>query len=135
MAKSISIQELNEELNKISQEEFERYKELINKVDEDTKKQAIDLVKSKSPTGKTKRKRRYKNGWTSTTEKGNLMNRVIIHNAKDWQLTHLLEDGHFIFNQHGGAYGRTKEQPHIEPTQEEIDEIYYNNLINIIKGE
>lgn len=56
-----------------------------------------------SPKNKRSSKRRgqYAKGWTVQDETGG----AYVYNATDWQLTHLLEDGHRIFNRFGGSYG------------------------------
>lgn len=85
----------------------------LKKVEIDTKKR----LKETSPSGNIKRKVKYKDSWASKTLKGRLGNTKIIYNRQG-QLTHLLERGHFKYNQHGGPYGgRTKAQSHIEPAQ------------------
>ena len=42
---------------------------------------------------------------------------VIVHNRTDYQLTHLLENGHVIRNKKG-EYGRTRPIKHIAPVAE-----------------
>lgn len=57
----------------------------------------------------------YAKGWTSEiTSATNTGIRVKVHNATDWQLTHLLEDGHA--NVSGG---RTAAHPHIAAAAEQ----------------
>ena len=48
---------------------------------------------------------------------------VIVHNRTDYQLTHLLENGHVIRNKKG-TYGRTSGIKHIKPVEEwAVDEL------------
>ena len=42
---------------------------------------------------------------------------VVIHNRTDYQLTHLLENGHVIRNKKG-TYGRAPAHKHIKPVEE-----------------
>lgn len=44
---------------------------------------------------------RYAKGWRVNNE-GDY---AYVYNATDWQLTHLLEDGHRVFNRFGGPFG------------------------------
>lgn len=60
----------------------------------------------------------YARGWalkkitnTGTTET------VVVHNKTDYQLTHLLENGHRIVNKKG-EWGRTNGIKHIKPVEE-----------------
>ena len=41
----------------------------------------------------------------------------IVHNSKNYQLTHLLEDGHVVVNKHG-VVGRASAHKHIEPVRD-----------------
>lgn len=48
---------------------------------------------------------------------------VVVHNRTDYQLTHLLENGHVIRNKKG-AYGRAPGHKHIKPVEDwAIDEL------------
>ena len=77
-------------------------------------KEAVSKLKSTSP----KKTGDYAKGWKLKRERGNNgINDVTIHNATDWHLTHLLENGHVIRNAKG-TYGRTSGQKHIKPVEE-----------------
>lgn len=56
----------------------------------------------------------YAKGWRKKKERDGS---VIVHNATDYQLTHLLENGHVIANK-WGTYGRTNGIKHIAPVEE-----------------
>lgn len=50
------------------------------------------------------RKGKYAKGWRFSAEEGaGRTGEVYIYNQTDWQLTHLLEDGHDIKNRFGGG--------------------------------
>ena len=102
-------------------------KELMDQVDKDVKnsakrnidkvsKESVQKLKNTSPvkTGS------YAKGW-GTKKQGEMD--VIVHNRTDYQLTHLLENGHVIKNKKG-TYGRTHGIKHIAPVEEwAVDEL------------
>lgn len=53
----------------------------------------------------------------------------VIHNKTDYQLTHLLENGHV--NRDGG---RMPGYPHIRPTEEEVNKLYVDEVEKVIRG-
>ncbi|WP_312093789.1 HK97 gp10 family phage protein [Niallia sp.] len=82
---------------------------------EELGKEAVKELKKKSP----KQTGSYKKGWRLKKEK----DRVIVHNATDYQLTHLLEKGHA--NRDGG---RTPPQVHIAPVEEKTVDEYIERV-------
>ena len=98
--------------------------DLLDAVDRETKaairkdfnavaKECVQKLKSTSP----KRSGSYASGWTVKKEGDD----YIVHNKTDYQLTHLLENGHVIRNAKG-EYGRTKAHKHIEPVEQWANE-------------
>ena len=82
--------------------------EVMKAIDEESKK-AIKELRDRSPklTGD------YAKGWTSkNTYKGKYSKVNTIHNKTDYQLTHLLENGHAKRNG-----GRVAAIPHIKPVE------------------
>ena len=79
-------------------------------------KETVQRLKNTSP----RKYGDYAKGWkVSKKEKADL----VVHNATDYQLTHLLENGHAIVNKKG-EYGRTHPIKHIEPAEEwAVDEL------------
>ena len=62
----------------------------------------------------------YARGW-GVKRQGDMD--VIVHNRTDYQLTHLLENGHVIRNKKG-TYGRARGIKHIAPVEEwAVDEL------------
>ena len=79
-------------------------------------KEAVQKLRTDSP--KRPGKGQYARGWRVKREKGALgINSVIVHNATNYQLTHLLEYGHIVRNKYG-TYGRASAIPHIKPVEE-----------------
>lgn len=74
-----------------------------------TADEAVDKLKNTSP----KKTGSYAEGWT-VTEEGK--DNYVVHNATDYQLTHLLENGHVIRNKKG-TYGRAPAHKHIKPVE------------------
>ena len=88
------------------------------------KQGAYDL-KANSP----KRTGDYKKGWRVKTTKGKGFVSCIIHNATNYQLTHLLEKPHLKRN---GEL--TTPKVHIAPVEEKSIKQYEQEVINIIEN-
>ncbi|PEE39390.1 HK97 gp10 family phage protein [Bacillus pseudomycoides] len=99
--------------------ELQRYSNVIEEDIETAKVEVADNLvgelKQKSPklTG------RYRKGWRSTKQG----NKIIVHNAIAYQLTHLLEKGHAI---KGG--GRVSAKVHIAPAEERAVNDFINRV-------
>lgn len=79
-------------------------------------KEAAQKLKNTSPV----RTGSYASGW-GTKKEGDMD--VIVHNRTDYQLTHLLENGHIIRNKKG-TYGRVPGIKHIKPVEDwAVDEL------------
>lgn len=96
-------------LQEFSNEKIKKIKEIIS----EKSKECAKNIKKDSP----KRNGKYAKGWTATKQfEDNLNISYVVHNKTDWQLTHLLENGHA--NRDGS---RTEGIPHIEPNCEKIE--------------
>ena len=98
------------ELTEYSQDVTDQLKADVKSV----AKQCAKDIRQKSPvlTGS------YKKGWRSKVQyEGREDIRMTVHNATDYQLTHLLEFGHA---KAGG--GRVEGHPHIRPAEEKAEE-------------
>lgn len=113
MAKTESVAaQMKELLDEVNEDVQDSAKKNINLV----AKESVQKLKNTSPvkTGS------YAKGW-GTKKQGDMD--VIVHNRTDYQLTHLLENGHVIRNKKG-TYGRTRGIKHIEPVEEwAVDEL------------
>ena len=69
-------------------------------------KEGARYLKETSPVSATgSRRGRYARGWRSSIEEpAGTAGEAYIYNKTDWQLTHLLEDGHEKKNRFGGPY-------------------------------
>ncbi len=102
-------------------------KELLDEINKDVEdsakknmstvaKESAQKLKNTSP----RRSGSYAKGW-SVKKQGDMD--VVVHNRTDYQLTHLLENGHVIRNKKG-TYGRTNGIKHIAPVEEwAVDEL------------
>ena len=89
--------------------------EVLNKDIDEVSRESVQKLRNNSPRRASgKNAGRYARGWTV---KKNRDGDVIVHNKTDYQLTHLLENGHVIRNKKG-TYGRTRGIKHIAPVEE-----------------
>lgn len=101
--------QLAEILDQYSEEIKKDAKEAIEK----TAKETVQRLKSTSPRRMRGRKH-YANGWKAKADGTG----YVVYNATKPRLTHLLEKGHAIANQHGSLPGRVPAQPHIAPAED-----------------
>lgn len=89
----------------------------------DTSKTALQELRSAHPSGSGRYGSwdKYNRGWTVKKTKRDKT--ATIHNATDYQLTHLLEKGHAKVNG-----GRTGAFPHIAPVAEKCEDALLKNI-------
>ena len=107
MAKTESVTaQMAELLDEVDKEVQQSAKKGIDGVS----KESVQKLRNTSPvkTGS------YAKGW-STKKQGDMD--VVVYNRTDYQLTHLLENGHVIRNKKG-TYGRAPAHKHIKPVEE-----------------
>ena len=113
--KSVSIQ-----MNMILDEYSDKVNEVLKESANQTADEAVEKLRNTSPrkTGD------YAAGWTVKKEhNGN----VIVHNSTNYQLTHLLENGHVIRNKKG-TYGRAPAHKHIKPVESWANKEYQRRI-------
>ena len=103
-----------DQLDKILSDYAGDVKGITNNAINVVSKQAVSRLKEKSP----KKTGDYSKGWTAKKQHGlgGIVD-IVVHNKTDYQLTHLLENGHVKKNQYG-EYGRTTPKVHIKPVEE-----------------
>ncbi len=116
-----SILDVNDILNEYSVD----IQNSITKAAEQVAKSGADKLKSSSP----KKTGKYAKGWRVKTTKSKGEVSSIIHNATDYQLTHLLEHPHLKRN--GGL---TTPKVHIKPVEESCIKQYETQVENVIKN-
>lgn len=99
--------------------------EAITQEAQNVAKKGVAELKNTSP----KRTGKYRKGWRVKTDKGRGFVECIIHNATDYQLTHLLEKPHALRN--GGT---SRPQVHIAPVEQQCVSEYQKNVESIIKN-
>ncbi len=115
------ILEISDILNEYSSD----IQEAITEEAQTVAKEAVSELKNTSP----KRTGDYRKGWRTKTIKGKGFVTSIVHNATDYQLTHLLEKPHLKRNG-----GMTTPKVHIAPVEEKAVKEYEKDVENIIKN-
>lgn len=129
MAKKVTIDNLQSEIDKILDEYADDLQANINKVTKKIGQKGVQALRNQSKAtfdGKT-----YASGWTATTEEHRLYTTVIIHNRKQAGLAHLLENGHVKANG-TGRYGMWNGREHIAPVEQELVATYEREVKSII---
>lgn len=118
---SVSVQ-MKELLDEINLEVKEATKDGIQEIS----KESVQKLRNTSPrkTGS------YAKGWAVKRESEL---EVVVYNRTDWQLTHLLENGHRIVNKKG-EYGRVNGVKHIAPVEEWAADALPVKILGGIKG-
>lgn len=89
------------------------YEEIIKKYAEKAK----NTLRSESPkSGRPNRSTPYWTGWTISAKKVRKGLRLTVWNETNWQLTHLLENGHWISNRAHPNISWSPPIKHIRPT-------------------
>lgn len=103
--------------------------EVVEESAEITQKEMVKKLKEISPKGK---RGKYSKGWKVKKVKGNLGISYIIYNSEAG-LTHLLNNGHAIANQHGKYKGRVKGDGHISKAEEYGKNIFIEEINKRLK--
>lgn len=112
--------------------ELEEYRDItdeaVQKGVSETAKEAVRELRNAHPAGSGKYgswDKSYNKGWKvmQTKTDKRYHRKATIHNATDYQLTHLLEKGHAL---HQG--GRTQAFPHIAPVAEKCEDELLQNM-------
>lgn len=109
--------DLSKEINKILQDYASDVDRAMLSAEDEVADEAVRKLKATSPKkAKGKGAGRYAKGWKIDQKAKKTYAQTIIHN-KEYQLTHLLENGHDIVRD-GKVVGHAKAQPHIKPVEE-----------------
>lgn len=105
MAKSL-VAEINEVLDDFYQVVRDEFEGAAKDVADEAVRQ-LKAVQWKTKTGKN-----YSRGWKVKKERWGT---YTVHNSTNYQLTHLLENGHAVVNSKGDTGKRAEAHKHIEP--------------------
>lgn len=106
-----------EQLDDIFEEYAESLETAKDVAAEKTAKETAKELKSVSPVGTGPRAGKYARGWRSReTDDG-----YVVYNATDWQLTHLLNNGHDLYL-HGNHIGYLQGDDHIGKVEKKMNE-------------
>lgn len=133
METTVSPEEIPEALFKHLRRYAQGIAEAVDELTVETANQLKNQIKADSP----KRTGAYRRGWVSKTiseQRGR--RKGIVYNKEKPQLTHLLENGHYIKrkNTEDWALGYAFGKPHIEPNKERINEKYLKKVEDIIRN-
>lgn len=128
MSKKVKVDNLANEILKALNEYAEFTDEAVDKGVSETAKEAVKELQNAHPSGSGQYgswDKSYNKGWKvmQTKTDKRYHKKATIHNATDYQLTHLLEKGHAL---RGG--GRTRAFPHIAPVAEKCEDELLKNI-------
>ena len=118
-----TIDGLPSAINDILEEYTKEVKEVVGECGQKVSKDAVGLLKTKSPKRNARGGGKYAKSWDFKEEKGILGTPMyIIYNKKHYRLTHLLEYGHVIRNGTRRTFGSVKGKPHIKSVEEWVQQ-------------
>lgn len=127
MSSPIKIENLQSEVMKYLTDYVEDIEEGVKETTDSISKEAVKEIKQKSPKRQGTRKKPYWKGWTKKKDSKGRRYTIKIYNKTNYQLTHLLENGHATRNG-----GRTRAQPHIKPVEEKYNKLYEQEIKKVI---
>lgn len=128
MSKTIKPDQLAKEIEQALADFAGVTEEACEKGVADTASDAVQALRNAHPAGSGDYgswDKRYNKGWKimQTKTDKRYHRKATIHNATDYQLTHLLEKGHAKVNG-----GRTRAFPHIAPVAEKCEDDLVQNI-------
>ena len=106
---------VSEQMTKILDDYKDEVRDVTNSSINRVSKESVQKLRNGSPekTGD------YSKGWRTkkVAKNSSGIDDVVVHNATDYQLTHLLENGHIVRNKYG-TYGRTNGDHHIRNAEQ-----------------
>lgn len=127
MSKKIKVDQLTKEIEKALTEFIGVTEEACDKGVRETAKDAVQALRNAHPSGSGQYGSwdEYNRGWKvmQTKTDKRYHRKATIHNATDYQLTHLLEKGHALANG-----GRARAFPHIAPVAKQCKTDLLQNI-------
>lgn len=131
----IKVDSMDKEINKILEEYNGRIDDALHEVIAGTTKDCVEELKTTSPVNQdagAKTRGQYAKLWRSKIIENVLHKYTSVVYNYQWQLTHLLENGHNLVSKTGKIYGHAKAYPHIKPAEEHAIENYERDLRKVI---
>lgn len=126
-AETIKPDQFTVTIDKILDEYANELGSKLEEIEKKVGKQTVATLKRTSPRETVdKRTDHYADGWRFNIERQPFKGytRVVVYNAEQYQLTHLLEYGHDVKRRKGGpVVGHADANPHIAPAQEEAERL------------
>lgn len=116
-----SIDDFANEITNTLKQYTDEVEKGLEEAKEEVTKDGAKTLRDTSP----KRTGKYAKGWRAKK----VRKAWVIHNARRWQVTHLLEKGYAKVNG-----GRVAGIPHIAPVEEQVIKEYEKKVEKVIKG-
>lgn len=128
MSKKVTVNNLASAIMKELEEYRDVTDEAVEKGVSETAKEAVQELRNAHPSGSGRYgswDEKYNKGWKvmQTKRDKRYHKKATIHNATDYQLTHLLEKGHAL-----RQGGRARAFPHIAPVAEKCEDKLIQNI-------
>lgn len=128
MSRKVTVDNLASTIMKELEEYRDVTDEAVEKGVSETAKEAVQELRNAHPSGSGQYgswDKKYNKGWKvmQTKRDKRYHKKATIHNATDYQLTHLLEKGHAL-----RQGGRARAFPHIAPVAEKCEDELIKNI-------
>lgn len=104
------------ELKKYAKATTDEVKEVTTAAGKYCKKQIEDNITAQ---GIGERNGKYRKSWRVKTTLDKPTAQTVTVYSTQYQIAHLLENGHVIKNQTGRVYGKTRPRPHVAPAEQD----------------
>ena len=120
-----SVDDISKEINRLLKEYTDGVGEEVAEIAEKVAKDAAKKLKATSPVQDVQGGGHYAKGWRAKK----VGTEWVVHNATDYQLTHLLEKGHAKV-----SGGRVNPVVHIKPVEKEAIDDFIKSVEGAVKG-
>ena len=132
----VPLDRFSAEVNKILEQYGNEIQKDVNRAAEDAALKGVQMLKATSPvnqdSGSMRKPGKYAKGWKVKKEGGKDNALYIVHNATDYQLTHLLEFGHPL-KRGGRQYGYARAYPHIKAAEDFMIDYFESHVLEAIQ--